>query len=196
MQDASAEPPPEIPEPAPAPTSTVKPRSVTISDADLDRPKQPSASAFPPGIGLGNDDEGPQDAFAMPYRETSRRPVWLWVVAGLVALVLVVVLFNLIFGGDDGETDPGVSAEEAVATMCGHVQQTQVVREQALAQAQETLRADAKALRQAGDTETAKQVRRLIAATGDLRRALAAQEATADELRAQGEAIAALPCGR
>jgi hypothetical protein len=166
---------------------------VTISDADLDRPQQRSGSAFPPGIGLGNDDEGPQDAFAMPYRASGRRPVWLWIVAGLVALVLVVVLFNLIFGGD-GE-DTGVSADEAVATMCSHVQQTQVLREQALAQAQVTLRADAKALKQAGDAETAKQVRALVAATGDLRMALASQEGAADELRAQGEAIAALPCG-
>ena len=86
LQDASAEPPPpEIPEPEPAPASTATPRSVTISDADLDRPQQPSASAFPPGIGLGDDDEGPHDAFAMPYRESSRRPVWIWIVVGLVA---------------------------------------------------------------------------------------------------------------
>ena len=194
LQDASAEPPPpEIPEPEPAPASTATPRSVTISDADLDRPQQPSASAFPPGIGLGDDDEGPHDAFAMPYRESSRRPVWIWIVVGLVALVVIVVLFNLFFGGDGGESD--VTPEEAIATMCGHVQQTQLVRDQALAQAQETLRADAKAIKQAGDTETAAQVRALIAVTGDLRRALANQEATADETRAQAEAIAALPCG-
>ncbi|MGZ8582241.1 MAG: hypothetical protein ACXWXB_05305 [Actinomycetota bacterium] len=204
LQDASAEPPPpEVPEPAPA-GSPSSPTPMTITDAVLDQPAEQPASAFPPGLGLGNDDEGPQDAFAMPVRESSGRPTWVWIVAALVGVALLVVLFNLMFGGDDGggaasptpsEGTGQVSVEEAIATMCGHVQQSQVLRDQALAAAQDTLKADAKALKQAGDPQAAKQVRALIAATGDLRQALADQADTADELLAQGEAVAALPCG-
>ena len=83
--------------------------------------------------------------------------------------------------------------EQATATMCGHVQQTQVFRVQALAQAEDALRADAKTLKQAGDRQTAKQVRGLIAATEDLRQALADQQDTTEVLAAQADAIACAP---
>ena len=79
--------------------------------------------------------------------------------------------------------------------MCGHVQQTQVFRVQALAQAEDALRDDAKALKQAGDPQAAKQVRGLITATANLRQVLADQGDTTDALAAQAEAIASLPCG-
>ncbi|MGH2539663.1 MAG: hypothetical protein ACRDGK_04005, partial [Actinomycetota bacterium] len=199
LQDASAEPPPpKLPEP-----TVTTPTPMTITDADLDQPQEPPGSAFPPGLGLGSDDEGPEDAFAMPTRASTGRPAWIWVVAGLIALAVIVVVFNVVFGGDGGgeggstPTDGtgAVTVEQATATMCGHVQQTQVFRVQALAQAEDALRADAKALKQAGDPRAAKQVRALIAATEDLRQALANQEDTTEVLAAQGESIAALPCG-
>ena len=197
LQDASAEPPPPtLPEPAPT-----APVPLTITDADLDRPQERPGSAFPPGLGLGSDDEGPEDAFAMPTRASSGRPPWVWIVAGLIAIAVVVVVLIASFGGDDGGdagTTPSrgdVTVEQATATMCGHVQQTQVFRVQALAQAEDVLRADAKTLKQAGDRQTAKQVRSLIAATEDLRQALADQQDTSEVLAAQADAIAALPCG-
>ena len=176
---------------------------MTITDADLDRPQEPPGSAFPPGLGLGSDDEGPEDAFAMPTRASSDRPPWVWIVAGLVAISVAVLAFNVLFGGDGGgeaDTTPSggggaVTVEEATATMCGHVQQTQVFRVQALAQAEDALRDDAKALKQAGDTQAAKQVRGLITATANLRQVLADQGDTTDALAAQAEAIASLPCG-
>ncbi len=199
LQDASAEPPPpKLPEPV-----ATAPAPMTITDADLDRPQEPPGSAFPPGLGLGSDDEGPEDAFAMPTRASSDRPPWVWIVAGLVAIAVALLAFNVLFGGDDGgeaDTTPSggrgaVTVEEATATMCGHVQQTQVFRVQALAQAEDALRDDAKALKQAGDPQAAKQVRGLITATANLRQVLADQGDTTDALAAQAEAIASLPCG-
>ena len=172
---------------------------MTISDADLDAPQEPPGSAFPPGLGLGSDDEGPEDAFAMPVRDSSGRPAWVYVVAGLVALVIVVVLFNLLFGGDDDDPAPPAetgqaSGEEAVATMCGHVQQIQVFRDDALGAAAQQLRGDAAALKQAGERETARQVRAVIASIGDAQEALANQEDTAEPFAALEEDIQALPC--
>ena len=133
LQDASAEPPPpKLPEPV-----ATAPAPMTITDADLDRPQEPPGSAFPPGLGLGSDDEGPEDAFAMPTRASSDRPPWVWIVAGLVAISVAVLAFNVLFGGDGGgeaDTTPSggggaVTVEEATATMCGHLQQTQVFRD-------------------------------------------------------------------
>ncbi len=130
LQEASAEPaPPPLPEPA-------TPAPMMITDAVLDTPQEPPGSAFPPGMGFG-DDEGPQDAFAMPVRESSGRPVWIYVVAGVLAVIIIVVVFNLVFGGGDDPPPPGdtgaqVTGEQAIATMCGHVQQqTQLVRDSA-----------------------------------------------------------------
>jgi hypothetical protein len=171
---------------------------MTITDADLDRPQEPPGSAFPPGLGLGSDDEGPEDAFAMPVRDSSGRPAWVYVVAGLVALVVVVVLFTVLFGGDDDPAAPAetgqASGEEAVATMCGHVQQIQVFRDDALGAAAEQLREDVAALKQAGERATARQVRALISSIGDARQALANQEDTAEPFAALEEDIQALPC--
>jgi hypothetical protein len=195
LQEASSEPPP------PPPAEPTTPVPLTITDADLDKPTEPPGSAFPPGLGLGTGDEGPEDAFAMPVRESSGRPTWIYALVAVVAVVVVVLLFNLILGGDDdgGEatpTDGGaqVSGEEATATMCGHVQQVQVFREDALGVAAEQLREDAAALKQSGERQTAKQVKTLIAAIEDARRALAEQQDTAEPFAALQGAIADLPC--
>ncbi|HET9311273.1 MAG TPA: hypothetical protein VFP41_08635 [Actinomycetota bacterium] len=190
LQDASAEPPPSPPE-----TTTAAPKPITITDADLDTKPEPPASAFPPGLGLGDDDEGPEDAFAMPIRESSGRPPWIWVLVGVGAVIVGVLLFITIFGGDDAPDDGGgVSAEEATATMCGHVQQIQVFRDDALGAAAEQLMEDRSALRQAGERQTARQVRQLIVAIDVAREALAEQRPTAGPFADLEEAIAALPC--
>jgi len=195
LQDASAEPPP------PAPAEPATPVPMTITDAVLDTPQEPPGSAFPPGLGLGADDEGPEDAFAMPVRESGGRPIWIYVLAAVAAVVVLVLLFNLFFGGDDGEgdavpTDGGgqVSGEEATTTMCGHLQQVQVFRDDALGVAAEQLQEDVAALKQAGERSTAKQVKALIAAIEDARAALANQEDTTEPFAALEEAIADLPC--
>jgi hypothetical protein len=191
LQDASIEP-------APAPEPTAAPKPITITDAELDTPREPPGSAFPPGLGLGDDQEGPEDAFAMPHRESSGRPVWIWVAAAAAVLVVGVLLFNVFFGGDDTpapqDTGAQVSGEQATATMCANVQQIQVFRDDALGVAADQLKEDAAALKEAGERQTARQVRRLIAAIGDARQALANQEPTAGPFADLQEAIAALPC--
>ena len=173
---------------------------MTVTDAVLDTPQEPPGSAFPPGMGFG-DDEGPQDAFAMPVRESGARPMWIFVVAGVLALAIVVVAFNLVFGGGDDPPPPGDSAgqvtgEQAIATMCGHVQQqTQLVRDSALEAAAEELKTDAAALKGAGERETAKKVKAVIAAIDGAREALATpQQDTTKEFAELGKAIDALPC--
>jgi len=171
-----------------------------ITDAVLDTPQEPPGSAFPPGLGLGTDDEGPEDAFAMPVRESGGRPIWIYVLAAVAAVVVLVLLFNLFFGGDDGNGEAAptdgaqVSGEEATTTMCGHLQQVQVFRDDALGVAAEQLREDVAALKQAGERPTAKQVKALIAAIEDARAALANQEDTTEPFAALEEAIAGLPC--
>jgi predicted RNA-binding Zn-ribbon protein involved in translation (DUF1610 family) len=194
LQEATSEPPPEtVPEPA-AP--------LLITDADLDKPTEPPGQAFPPGLGLGTDDEGPQDAFAMPVRESTGRPIWIYALAAVALVVVLVLLFNLLFGGDNdggGDATPSdggaqVSGEEATATMCSHVQQMQTYRDDALGAAAEQLEEDAAALKQAGERQTAKQVKALIAAIDDARAALANQDDTAEPFAALRVAIADLPC--
>jgi predicted RNA-binding Zn-ribbon protein involved in translation (DUF1610 family) len=191
LQDASADPPPaSVPEPA-------APKPVTITDAELDKPQEPPGTAFPPGLGLGSDDEGPEDAFAMPVRESSGRPIWLYVVVAVLALVIAVVLFNVIFGGDDeppADDAAPASTEEAIATMCGHVQQAQVLRDDALGAAADDLRADAKTLKEAGERRTAMQVRQLVASIEGVREALANQGDTTEPFAELQAAIENLPC--
>ena len=87
-----------------------------------------------------------------------------------------------------------MSGEEATATMCGHVQQVQVFRADALGAAAEQLQEDVTALKQAGERQTAKQVKALIVAIDDARTALANQEDTAEPFAALQAAIADLPC--
>lgn len=195
LQDASAEPPP------PAPAEPVRtPVPMTITDADLDAPQEPPGSAFPPGLGLGDDAEGPQDAFAMPVRESGGRRLWPFVLGAIVAVVLLVLLFNIFLGGGDGGEpsggDGGGQAGGALATtaMCGHIQQVQVVRDDALGAAAEQLREDVAALKEAGERRTAKQVRAVIAAIGDVREAVATQQPTEESFAALQDAMAALPC--
>ena len=170
-----------------------------ITDAVLDAPQEAPGSAFPPGLGFGSDDEGPQDAFAMPVRESSDRPIWIYVVAGVLTLVVVVVLFNLVFGGGDDPAPPGdsgtqVTAEQATATMCGHVQQMQLTRDSALGVVADELRADAGALKQAGERQTAKLVKAVITSIERTRKALANQQPTAKRYTELRRAIEDLPC--
>jgi ribosomal protein L37AE/L43A len=190
LQDASAETPVEPPE-----TASASPKPITITDADLDTTPEPPPSAFPPGLGLGEDDEGPEDAFAMPFRESTGRPPWIWVLVGVAALIVAVLLFVTILGGDDAPDDGAqVSGEQATATMCGHVQQIQVFRDDALGAAAEELQQDRVALRRADERQTARLVRQLIVAIDAARGALANQEPTAGPFADLQEAIDALPC--
>jgi ribosomal protein L37AE/L43A len=191
LQEASSEPPP-APPPEPA-----TPQPVLITDAVLDEPQETPGSAFPPGLGFGSDDEGPQDAFAMPVRESGGRPMWIYIAAGVLALVVLIVVFNLVFGGDDapppGDTGP-VSAEQATTTMCGHVQQMQLFRDSALAAAGDDLKTDVAVLKEAGERETAKQVSAVIAAIEGARDALATQRDTTKPFAKLRKAMADLPC--
>lgn len=172
---------------------------MTITDSVLDTPQEAPGPAFPPGLGLGSDEEGPEDAFAMPVRESGGRPVWIYVLAAVAAVVVLVLVFNLLFGGDGGDAEPTdaagqVSGQEAIDTMCGHVQQVQVFRDDALGAAAEQLQQDVAALKQAGERPTAKQVKELIAAIEDARAALANQEDTTEPFAALQTAITDLPC--
>jgi hypothetical protein len=172
---------------------------LTITDADLDAPQEPSGPAFPPGLGLGEDSEGPQDAFAMPVRESRGRPLWIYVLGAVVAVVILVLVLNAVLSGDDGgeqAADGGgpASAEQATATMCGNIQQVQVFRDDALGAAAERLKEDVAALKEAGERQTAKQVKAVIAAIRDAREALANQQPTAEPFAALQEAIDGLPC--
>ena len=193
LQEASSEPAP------PPPSEPPSPAPMMITDAVLDAPQEAPGSAFPPGLGFGSDDEGPQDAFAMPVRESSGRPMWIYVVAGVLALVIVVVLFNLVFGGDDApppanDTGAQVTGEQAIATMCGHVRQIQVIRDNAYGAAADQLKTDAAALKQAGERQTVKQVRVLIAAIERVRKALANQQDTTKPFAELRKAQTGLPC--
>ena len=79
--------------------------------------------------------------------------------------------------------------------MCTDVQQsTQVLRDDALERAQATLKEDAAAIKRAGDTATAKQVKVLIARIEDLRTALQEQAPTDEATAALLDAVSALPC--
>jgi hypothetical protein len=201
LQEASPEPPPPSP---PEPAQVVEAQAaatspITITDADLDAPQEPLGSAFPAGLGLEDDDEGPQDAFAMPVRETSGRPPWIWIAGGIVVLVVAVVLLSMVLGENDAPAPSPNSAgraagERATATMCGHVQQMQVFRDDALARARDQLRQDVAALRQAGERQTAKEARAVIGAIEQARRALANQQDTARPFADLEGAIAELPC--
>lgn len=168
-----------------------------ITDAVLDEPAEPPGSAFPPGLGFGSDDEGPQDAFAMPYRESTGRRTAAFVAAGVLALLVAIVLFNLAFGGDDAPPpdEPGaVTAEQARATMCAHVQQMQTFRDGALAGAATELVADADTLKDLGERRTAKQVTTLVAAIEGARKALATQQDTTEPFAELRRSMTALPC--
>lgn len=169
-----------------------------ITDSVLDQPQEPLGSAFPPGLGF-DDNEGPQDAFAMPVRESGARPVWIYAVAGVVALLILVVLFNLLIGGGEDPLTPGdtgaqVTSEQAIATMCGHARQVTVFRDDALGVAAEQLATDVIALEQAEEPKVAKKVGALIASIERARTAIANQQPTqgpfAKVLKAQNE----LPC--
>ena len=78
--------------------------------------------------------------------------------------------------------------------MCSHVQQIQVFRDDALGAAAEELQTDVAALRQAGDKQTAKQVKAVITAIGEARDDLANQQDTTASFEALSQAIQDLPC--
>jgi hypothetical protein len=155
---------------------------------DLDHaPKEPLGGPQSP---FGTPDPG--SAFPMPQADKRRgTPTWLMIAAGAIVAGLIVLF--LLTRGDDGGSEPGGSVD-ATAEMCRNVQQLQVLRSDALGRAQRDLRADAEALKEAGEKRTVKQVRALITAVGDYRAALDNQENTQDEVAAMQDAIDALPC--
>lgn len=114
------------------------------------------------------------------------------IVAGAFIAGLI-VLFLLTRGGDEG-SEPSPPAADPTAELCQDVQQLQVLRADALSRAQDDLKADADALKAAGDKQGAKQVRTLVAAVADVRTALANQASSEDEVAAMLKAINALPC--
>ena len=180
---AAAPPPEAAPTPAPA-------MSVSGDDLDAVPPEGPAGPQQPFGT--------PEPGSAFPMPQADRRggfPRWGFAVIAVV-VVAIVGVFLLTRGGDDapGET-PAPSTDEAIATMCTDVQQsTQVLRDDALGRAQETLKEDAAAIKQAGDPATAKQVKVLIARIQDLREVFQEQGDTTAATAALGDAVSALPC--
>ncbi len=126
------------------------------------------------------------------------RPAIAGVAAVLVALALI---FALTRGGvtpaatSTGSASSSAAARSAArAALCAHVLQIQVLRVDALAQNATILRRDADALATAGDTATAKGVKRLVAGIEQLRAALKNQQ-NADPANAKIQrALGALPC--
>jgi hypothetical protein len=165
---------------------------MSVSGDDLD-------SVPPEGPGGPQDPFGstePGSAFPMPQAD---RPGGLprWALALIaVAVVAIIAVILLTRGGDEESgASPTPNADVAITTLCTHVQQlTQLLRDDALGRAQDTIRQDAAAIREAGDTATAKQVKVLIARIQELRVAYQEQADTADASAAMGKAIAALPC--
>ncbi len=168
---------------------------VSVRGDDLDA--APSEQLGGPQTPYGADEPG--SAFPMPQRERRAGvPPWAWVAGAAVVVAVLSLVFILNLGGEDpGDATPPANAAAATATLCQDVQQlTQLLRDDSLGRTQTTLKQDVAALKQAGDPETAKQVRTLITAIGDLRSALRSQddaqknEATAAMLAAMD----ALPC--
>ncbi|HEY5859948.1 MAG TPA: hypothetical protein VIX62_06665 [Actinomycetota bacterium] len=135
-------------------------------------------------------------AFPMPRRADRHGgvPAWAWVALGAV-VVAIIAIFVFTRGGDDPVDAPAPGSTAAMEQLCSDVGQLQqVIRTDALARAQDDLKADATALKEAGDKATAKQVKQLIAAVGDLRTALEDQQDTTEATNAMAEAIDAVGC--
>jgi ribosomal protein L37AE/L43A len=144
------------------------------------------------------DPQDPASAFPMPRRaDRGGIPPWVFVAVGAVLVVVVVVVAIFLFtrGGDDapqGATPTG--STEIKEKLCSDVRQLSVLRTDALGRAQDDLKADAAALKEAGDKATAKKVSKLVAAVGDVRTALGEQRDTTEAATAMAKAIAALDC--
>jgi ribosomal protein L37AE/L43A len=172
----------------------------------------PAATAVAPSMAIRGDDldatepeplGGPQSpfsdhdpAFPMPRRADRHRniPPWVYVAVGAVVVALIAI-FLFTRGGDDapaGSTPTGSAA--AKAKLCTDLQQLQVLRTDALGRAQDDLKADAAALKEAGDKATAKKVSQLVAAVGEVRTALEDQADTKESTTAMAQAVAALDC--
>jgi predicted RNA-binding Zn-ribbon protein involved in translation (DUF1610 family) len=166
--------------------------AMAVSGDDLDA--VPPENLAGPQQPFGTPEPG--SAFPMPQADRPGGfPRWGFAVIAVV-VVAIVGVFLLTRGGDDAPGDtPAPNADEAIATMCTDVQQgTQLLRDDALGRAQDTLTQDAAAIKRAGDTATAKQVKVLIARIEDLRTAFQEQAPTDEATAAMAEAVSALPC--
>jgi hypothetical protein len=147
---------------------------------------------------------GPQSPFSdrdpefpMPRRADRHRsiPPWAYVAVGAF-IVALIAIFLFTRGGDDAPAGASPSgsaiAKEQLCSDAGQLQQ--VLRTDALGRAQDDLKADAAALKEAGDKATAKKANQLIAAVGDLRTALEQQQDTSGPTNAMAQAIGALDC--
>jgi predicted RNA-binding Zn-ribbon protein involved in translation (DUF1610 family) len=181
----AAEEPPAEPPATPAP--------VSIMGDDLDSaPREPLGG---PQEAFGAQEAG--SPFPMPSRDRTGGlgglPSWALIAAAVVAVVIVGgVVFRLV-GGGGSDASPAATVDATAAT-CQDVQQTQILRADALGRARQDLRDDVAALKQAGDKPTAKQVTVLIGRLDAYRTALQNQEDTTDEVAAISRAIRALPC--
>lgn len=148
---------------------------------------------------------GPQSPFSdhdptfpMPRRADRHRSIPPWVIVAVgAAVVALIAIFVFTRGGDDAPTGktPSPGSAAAMEQLCSDVRQLQqVIRTDALGRAQDDLKVDATALKEAGDKATAKKVNQLIAAVGDLRTALEEQQDTTEATNAMAEAIDAVDC--
>lgn len=135
-------------------------------------------------------------AFPMPRRADRHRGIPSWVYVAVGALVVAVIaIFMFTRGGDDVPTDaPATGSAATMEQVCTDVQQLQVLRTDALGRAQDDLKADAAALKQAGDKATAKKVNQLVDAVGEVRVALEDQLDTGEATTAMAKAVTALDC--
>jgi hypothetical protein len=165
------------------------PMSISGDDLDTARLEVPGGPQRP------GAEPDPGTSFPMPQPDRAVGiPRWAWVAVGvLVVVVAALVVVNL--GGDGEPTLPAAPAGDPTEQLCAHVRELQVLRTDALGRAQQDLRADAKALEEQVDGATAKQVRGLVRAVGDLRDDLEQQQDTTKSVKAMGQAISALPCG-
>jgi predicted RNA-binding Zn-ribbon protein involved in translation (DUF1610 family) len=118
--------------------------------------------------------------------------------AGAGGVIVVAILaFALFSGGGDPAASPAStpSATGPLQAMCMHkTTGFEVFREDALRRAARTLEADAEALRESGDTDTAASVDAVVVATDDLVDAIAAQEDQSAQTEALLAALGDLPC--
>lgn len=164
--------------------------SMAIRGDDLDATEPEPLSG--PQTPFGDQDPG----FPMPRRADRHGgiPSWVFVAAGAV-VVVVIAIFLFTRGGDDAPADSTPTGSAATkAQLCTDVQQLQVLRTDALGRAQDDLKADAAALKEAGDKATAKKVNQLVAAVGEVRTALEDQADTGEATTAMAQAVAALDC--
>jgi hypothetical protein len=171
------------------PAATSATMSVSGDDLDSVPPEGPGGPQQP----FGSTEPG--SAFPMPQADRPGGfPRWALALIA-VAVVAIIAVVLLTRGGDEEPASPAPNADAAITALCTHVQQlTQLLRDDSLGRAQDTIRQDAAAIREAGDAATAKQVKVLIARIQDLRVAYQEQGDTADASAAMGKAIAALPC--